>query len=81
MMTDGEGPYPEEAVDAIKNSVTFRQNKIKFTAIGYGNDAFDSLRRIASGLGGSMEKKVRPAELEDHFISLAANAYEVALEK
>jgi hypothetical protein len=39
------------------------QKKFKFTAIGYGNDDFNTLRKIAAELGGSMEKAAAPTEL------------------
>jgi hypothetical protein len=42
-MSDGLAKYPEEEVLAIKGSNNFKQNKIKFTAIGYGKKEFKSL--------------------------------------
>jgi hypothetical protein len=43
MMSDGEAAYPEKEVQDIKNSEIFKKNKIKFTAIGYGDSDFSVL--------------------------------------
>jgi len=44
MMSDGGDSYPIESVIAIQNSNIFREKKFKFTAVGYGQDDFSSLR-------------------------------------
>jgi hypothetical protein len=75
MMSDGEAAYPEKEVQDIKNSEIFKKNKIKFTAIGYGDSDFSVLEKIAKDLKGKLEEVAKPSELELTFFKLAANAY------
>lgn len=82
MMSDGEASYPHQEVLEFKNSSIFRQKKVKFTAIGHGEDSeFDSLICVAKELGGTMEKTAAPSDLEETFIRLAPNAYGIAQKK
>jgi hypothetical protein len=65
MISDGENSYPYKEVLEFKNSSIFKLKKVKFTAIGYGDGSnFDSLKKIAKELGGTMEKPVTPSDLE-----------------
>jgi hypothetical protein len=80
-MSDGEASYPNQEVLGFKNSNIFKQKKVKFTAIGYGNEQFGTLVKLANDFGGTMEKTAKPTDLEATFIRLAPNAYGVAQKK
>jgi hypothetical protein len=65
MMSDGEGRYPIEGVEAIKKSPA--KSKLKFKSIAYGTKS-KNLARMALELGGTCEEVLEPNQLSNAFI-------------
>ena len=72
-MSDGVASYPKKEINDIKKSKHFKDNKIKFSAIGYGRgNGFKVLEDIANALGGKIEQVVKPEQLKMSYIRLVS---------